>query len=355
MDKQNANTSAPHTRISMEIRDVYDAIKKARIVTQPFFQRRYFWDHRMQTGLVNTILVGRVIPEVFVFVYREKGVEEVIDGQQRLETLRRFIDNEFVLYKWNCEVPELAGGSFKSLDDVYKNRLLTYPLTFCKIYSDEMDDDIKIQMFVDLNPLKSRGIRHQEIRNCIYAGKLNNFCKKLAEEKKFHIVYNTEEGSEDRRMEDVETVLSFLAIIENDFRWQSQQKALSRYMKKRAVEIEVMADEDRRALFDGWRKAFNHGLDAMIGIFGNNACQSRVQPKNTFFNRKYFLTMMAGLQDFKIDRLISKKLEIRKGIYQWIEGEGRQLWHGNTSRTTSANLQRMDVFKQYVANIVNAP
>ena len=75
------------------IRTLFDFIESG-IVKIPGFQRNFVWDIKRASRLIESILMGIPIPQLFFF---EKSNNEflVIDGQQRLMTIYYFIKSRF--------------------------------------------------------------------------------------------------------------------------------------------------------------------------------------------------------------------------------------------------------------------
>ena len=70
-----------------ELASLYD---ESELEIQPKFQRFFRWTTDQKTRLVESILLGIPLPQVFVS-QRDDGVWEVVDGLQRLSTLFEFM------------------------------------------------------------------------------------------------------------------------------------------------------------------------------------------------------------------------------------------------------------------------
>ena len=55
----------------------------------PGFQRGYVWKHGRASRFIESLLVGLPVPAIFLWK-NDEGRFVVIDGKQRLETLRQF-------------------------------------------------------------------------------------------------------------------------------------------------------------------------------------------------------------------------------------------------------------------------
>ncbi len=74
----------------------------------PDWQRDKVWDNGKKQRLINTILRGWRLPK-FYFVKVDDDEFEVVDGQQRLNAIFSFYDNELSL---DAEVATLFGGRY---------------------------------------------------------------------------------------------------------------------------------------------------------------------------------------------------------------------------------------------------
>ena len=96
---------------------------------EPQYQRRSRWDNKKRSLLIESLLLNIPIPPIFLFEI-EYGQYEVVDGRQRLETLKDFLDNLFPLKNltfWK----ELNGKRFRELPVIIQRGLLrrTIPAT----------------------------------------------------------------------------------------------------------------------------------------------------------------------------------------------------------------------------------
>ncbi len=140
---------------------------------KPYYQRNYVWDKQKASYFIESIFVGTEIPPLVLF---NDGREiEVIDGRQRYETIRKFIDIDFSLVKGGLgTLPFLSKKNFNdlspSLKDIFRNTKLRI-IEFSIVTSSEPDehdvDLVKKEIFRRYNsgitPLRST-----EIEKAIY-------------------------------------------------------------------------------------------------------------------------------------------------------------------------------------------
>lgn len=83
----------------------------------PYYQRSFVWNNDKSSSLIESILLGTDIPPL-VFFKEINDILEIIDGRQRFETIKKFINNEFPLKKNGLsELKRFANCYFNDLDD----------------------------------------------------------------------------------------------------------------------------------------------------------------------------------------------------------------------------------------------
>ncbi|MFV9677841.1 MAG: GmrSD restriction endonuclease domain-containing protein, partial [Methanosarcinales archaeon] len=83
-------TAAPN---DFNIKTIYDFIESG-VMEIPNFQRNYVWDLKRASKLVESIIIGLPVPQIFLFE-KSRNKFLVIDGQQRLMTIYYFIKKRF--------------------------------------------------------------------------------------------------------------------------------------------------------------------------------------------------------------------------------------------------------------------
>lgn len=83
-------------------RGLYEFVRwmdEGGIELSPDFQRGYVWSKHKASLLIESFLMNIPVPSIFM--YTQEGKRHIIDGKQRLETIRRFIKNEWIDDKGN--------------------------------------------------------------------------------------------------------------------------------------------------------------------------------------------------------------------------------------------------------------
>lgn len=173
---------------------------------RPSFQRRYVWTDVLASRLIESILLNVPVPPCFLSQNDDYELD-VIDGQQRLYSLYRYLDNQFALTGLEV-LTELNGMRFYEVENKLQRQVRTHTLR-CVLITNESHPEIKFDIFERLNT-NTAPLNAQELRNCIYRGALNSLIKDLAEDERWLEVLGKKQP--DRRMRDEELILRFFAF-----------------------------------------------------------------------------------------------------------------------------------------------
>jgi hypothetical protein len=96
------------------------------ISNRPSFQRRYVWPNKLASRLIESMFLNVPIPPCYLS-QNEAFELDVIDGQQRIYSIYRFVLNQFKLS--NLEIlSDLNGSQYYELPENLKRKLQTYTL-----------------------------------------------------------------------------------------------------------------------------------------------------------------------------------------------------------------------------------
>lgn len=143
-----------------------------KLVIQPEYQRNYIYDAKgKDVAVINSVLKGYPLGLIY-FVEKDDGIYEVLDGQQRITSLGRYINET---YKFAIMDNNGNPKYFSSLDKSEQEKLLNEPLTIyiCKGTPSEIEDWFQL--------INEQGVKltAQEKRNAAYFGPFVNAAKKV--------------------------------------------------------------------------------------------------------------------------------------------------------------------------------
>lgn len=163
-----------------------------RIDYHPYFQRKYVWDNEKASYFIESILLGTEIPPIVLFDNGTKN--EVIDGRQRYETIKRFLDNSFALdIKGLKALTNCSGKYYKDLSEKMRNefidtkiRVLQFSIVNEPALSLDKEDKIKKEIFKRYNS-GIVALKTEEIERAAYINDklVNNIMNKLESDSQF--------------------------------------------------------------------------------------------------------------------------------------------------------------------------
>jgi len=294
------------TTKNFTIREIYTQIEdkdpeqEKELDLAPDFQRSFVWDIKRQIRLIESILLGIPLP-AFYFNQDKDGAQQVIDGVQRLTTIKRFMSNQLELKGEHLEyLGPLKGSKYSNLDPATKRRFAGTQIV-AHVIEPQTPDDVKYDIFNRVNTGGSP-LNAQEIRHCMSKERSRKFLRKLVESQSFDQVMgkffwsknsNGQVVRDSKRMMDIEMALRFCAFYYPltkyanassldafllDFsRWLDQQAALSDFEK-----LEV---------------AFQQAMHNCHQVLGDGAFRLNLDPSNRI-NRAIFESQALALADY---------------------------------------------------------
>ncbi|MFE0272003.1 DUF262 domain-containing protein [Streptomyces sp. NPDC058992] len=207
---------------TITVRELLSMAERNELKRAPEYQRKFRWDEEAESRLIESILLGLPIPNLF-FATNDDGSWEVVDGLQRISTLIHFAsDSEAQLAEINKRSP-LALRELKKLDQfngqTYEDLPPSIKFAFTKrglgvtALSDKSDPQIRFDTFERLNR-GSVELSKQEVRACIYEGSFNKLIRELAESEKFRKLVKLQKKNEENATHE-ELVLKFFAYLNN--------------------------------------------------------------------------------------------------------------------------------------------
>lgn len=150
---------------SENINDIMRKMSKNKWLIRPAYQRKEVNNLKEASSIIESLLLGMLIPPLFVYK-RNDGVYEVIDGQQRLLSIIGFIGAEYKdidgenkrsnknLFKLNLKnaiLTDLNSKRYSDLDENYKRAIRDADLGIIEIQEKTNPNFDPIDLFLRLN------------------------------------------------------------------------------------------------------------------------------------------------------------------------------------------------------------
>lgn len=203
---------------TITIRELMSMAENNELQRAPIYQRKFRWDEEAESRLIESLLLGLPVPNLF-FATNTDGTWEVVDGLQRISTLIHFaLDDEVQLKEIGKSAPLHLTG-LRKLTTFEGLSYLELPgpvkLAFTKrglgvtALSDKSDPETRFDTFERLN----RGavaLSQQEVRACIYQGPLNDLLRELSDYAPYKALLKLQSKDQDNATYE-ELVLKFFA------------------------------------------------------------------------------------------------------------------------------------------------
>ena len=286
----------------------------------PPFQRGYIWSKTQADRFIESLLLGLPVPGIFLWKDPESQRLAIIDGSQRLRTLKYFCDGrisnrKFALGQYTHS--NFKGKTYADLGSSDRRRLDDSIIHASVVRQEEPDED-HTSIFYIFQRINTGGspAAPQEIRNAIYQGTLNNMLDRLNSNERWRAIY----GKESNRLKDQELILRFLALHHNSKYYKAPMKEfLNRFMAANRG-----ASESNVARFES---EFSTAIEIIDATIGKDAFKYERQ-----INAAVFDAVMVGVAR----RLTSGKITNHaRLITQYRELLGNEQFRESTMRATS--------------------
>lgn len=266
------------------------------------FQRKEgLWSDEQQSRLIESILIRFPLP-VFYFDGSDNDAWLVIDGLQRLTSLKRFLVTRELKLK-GLEYLPLNGKGWSDLDRPQQRQINETQLQ-CYIL-EEGEENVKFNIFKRINTggltLSSQEIRHAMHQN------VSDFLKELAESKEFVLATRGKIGTE--RMQDRDFVNRFLAFYLYDYaKDYHKEDDLDTFMNRSLVKLSKLTNAEKAEITG----AFKESMKLAHQIFGKLAFSK--QPKPNRINKALFEVISVNFA--KLEKKQRTLLLERKNIFK---------------------------------------
>ena len=198
-------------------------IEKGNIILNPDFQRRDAWNKKKKSQFIESLILGLPIPQIVLAESKDqKGKYIVLDGKQRLLSLRQFTipKNSLDYKKFNLQGLDIRKKlNKKSYEDLSQDIELSDDFSSFEnqpirtvVIKNWMSEDFLYLVFLRLNT-GSVPLSTQELRQALHPGEFVKFLneKSMKSQELKHIL-GLKDDTVDFRMRDTELLLRYFAF-----------------------------------------------------------------------------------------------------------------------------------------------
>lgn len=293
-DKEEYPFDADKIRIEqkmLSLKYMIELMDQKLLNLTPGFQRNYVWNERKRKSLLIESLLLRIPIPAFYFYEDEDNVLSVIDGYQRLQTIKDFIGGNFALFGMEY-LSTLKNCKFEDLEQKYKTRIYQTQLAI-NIIDSSTPINVKYDLFRRINT-GGMPLNNQEIRNCIANENVRTLLNDMASSIEF--LKATNWSIADIRMAAQELVLRFITFY--GF-YNPTTKELNKFTKK----PDELLDEEIEIL----NKATDNKRDSILNTFKISMARCFLLFEDQCFRKVY-------LEDLE-EEVANRRKNINKSLF----------------------------------------
>lgn len=306
----------------------------------PDFQRNYVWSKKKAVRFIESLLLGLPIPSICL--YKEDNNKQlIIDGFQRLETIRLFYSGKFGNTKFSLvDVrSDLNGKAYSDLDEDTKRKLDDTLIHATIVKAEDPTEKNYDAVYLIFERLNTGGINlnAQEIRVCIYHGPF----QKLLEEMAGNTNYIKYFQIDNKRKKDQEIVLRLLALANTYERYNGNMKQyLNEYMYESKEETDTSFSVQKE-LFTKTLEIFNKSLPTEI--FRQSGVIN-LAIADAIFVGTYYRLKKGNITDFTLFRTLVESVFRDKEFIDSIQ-TGKTHHTGSIQKRISLSIERLSSAK----------
>lgn len=199
------------------IKFIEEMIDSKDIDFTPDFQRHFVWNSVQKSKLIESLLLRIPLP-MFYLAEDTEGRLTIVDGLQRLTTIKEFMNNEFPLKHLEYLDEGVKGRYYKTdeskgqkgIDPKYY-RWFNMTQFAVNVIDPASPFKVKYDIFRRINT-GGRPLKNQEIRNCLASRYLRNLLNEMTASSEFKSA--TDRSVKPDRMEDQEVALRFIIFYD---------------------------------------------------------------------------------------------------------------------------------------------
>lgn len=307
----------------------------------PKYQRNAVWNNNAKSYLMDTILRGYPIPQIFlrqiIDVNTRKTTREIIDGQQRLRSIIEFTQDSYPISKSHNN--DLGGKFYSELTDNLKEAFLSFNISTEII---KLKEDSKIyEMFARLNT-NNMALNKQELRNAKFWGEFKVYIyKKTTQLRDFLITNNIFKDKDFARMNDVEFINSITILLLDGIITETPIK-IDGYYKKYDNTFKDLSENEKK---------LDYIFSILNKIFENPIFQTKIFHTKgylysliAFLNQQFYSNLNESIIEYKEYSIKNIDENLNKLVNSLMEFESNYLQITNSKEKLEDDTNYVDYF-----------
>lgn len=322
-------------------------IDSGDIDMNPDFQRNLVWSNFQKSRLIESILLRIPLP-MFYFAEDFEGKLSVVDGLQRISTIKEFMDNKFPLKDLQYLNESCNGryfkdeGKKKGLDTKY-SRWFNLTTISANIIDPTSPYKVKYDIFRRINT-GGRPLNNQEIRNCLTGQGLRDTLKEMVGLPEFKSA--TDNSIKSTRMDDQEIALRFL-VFYKIYESSGNIDSYNGYMDATLDEFTEDNIKTPKPELDRYAKYFSNAMQNAEYLIGRRYAFRKILLKDIqpdsykqLINKALFVCTSVLLAQYDTERIkeLNEEQSLKQVIAEKINSDGELLYYLSYGTNGKANL-----------------
>lgn len=322
-------------------------IDSGDIDMNPDFQRNLVWSNFQKSRLIESILLRIPLP-MFYFAEDFEGKLSVVDGLQRISTIKEFMDNKFPLKDLQYLNESCNGryfkdeGKKKGLDTKY-SRWFNLTTISANIIDPTSPYKVKYDIFRRINT-GGRPLNNQEIRNCLTGQGLRDTLKEMVGLPEFKSA--TDNSIKSTRMDDQELALRFLVFYKM-YESSDNIDSYNGYMDAILDEFTENNIKTPKLELDKYVKYFSNAMQNAEYLIGRRYAFRKILLKDIqpdsykqLINKALFVCTSVLLAQYDTERIkeLNEEQSLKQVIAEKINSDRDLLYYLSYGTNGKANL-----------------
>jgi hypothetical protein len=293
-------------------------ISKEELDLAPDFQRHAnVWKDDAKSRLIESIIIRIPLPAFYVDA-TDEDKWLVVDGIQRLFTLKQFVNDKKLKLSGLEYLTNLEGKTYDQLERRYQRRIEETQVTVYLIEKGT-PPEVKYNIFKRINT-GGEPLSPQELRHALNPGKAIKLLSKLAASPEFKQVVNLGDKKK-MRMDDQEFILGFFAFKLTSYK-ECQDNSRDLFLTQALAKANNLSESELNKLEDNFKKVMNLAFD----IFGDKAFRKlsskakKQQPLNKSLFEAWSVNL-SQLTDEEINLIKVRKQDIINRFIHYVDND----------------------------------
>lgn len=348
------------------IKFIDEMIENGDIDFTPDFQRHFVWNSIQKSKLIESLLLRIPLP-LFYFAEDKEGRLTIVDGLQRLTTIKEFMRNEFPLRHLEYLSDGVKGRYYKTDDkngqigiDPKYYRWFNMTQFAVNVIDPSSPYKVKYDIFRRINT-GGKPLKNQEIRNCLASKSLRLLLNNMTHLTEFKKA--TASSIKPDRMEDQEIALRFMVFYDAYKKDPSLKTSYSGYMEATLDEATELYYKISDNTHVHYLELFRNAMLNSEYLFSSKYAFRKVKldqigniTKRQLFNKALFVAWSSQLADIPHKLIINKypKQYLLPIFANRLEADPQLMYYLSYGTNGKANLEYIfgsvnDIIKEFIS------